>query len=972
MMKNHLLADHLILRSPVGDAQRFTLDLATILQDKLFLLALSIATPQFYARIHAKALDERAGQTLRRYYNRFCFRATPFGLFASVTLLDWTKQAEPGHASALKVSIQADNHLDYLLGQPSDEGGELEPNPTLYRVQHDLRFVRTDTDPKTGKRQYRLQATDHTTLLQRLLGYCERGRGDRYMLQKIIHDSHCAENEAKEYLGFLRDAQVLVPKQRPRITVNADQLDDLFPLTDPSDQFDPERIPAIQQAMAERRPVVLPESHPLLNVITVSHRKSTTLRDGHRQSLLEGLYALERLSWVMQKGTLIDFAEQFNRHFEGQQVPLLHALDPETGIAYGAEEAEKNNALLETIGIQRRPVPGTSLSWTPVHQLILNAWHSSGFEREYQITLTEEQLNKLPVPEPAERSSGFGVLFRPQGDRVWIESAGGYHTNSLVGRFTPADRAIHLAAKAMAEQEQRLNPEIIFAEILHLSDLATDNVNRRNSILDWEIPLTAASSLPKDRQLRLGDLHVHIANGKVLLSSKKHRKLVMPRLSSAYNHRLNHLPLFRFLAEIPYQFGSKLRPLDLPGLFPGLSFYPRVVHKQCILSPAQWLLTHDEIRSMTGDPEYFHAYRNRVRLPHCFMLSQGDQQLVFDTRSGEQLLFFKSCISRAEQVKLLEVFTDPATQIPVREQYNAFVLPEQSLDLPFFPVVPEPLKKVKRRFMPGSEWLYLKIYTSRLGTNTLLLKLAPYLKKEFKTGTIRKWYFVRYEDHAPHIRLRLMVEGAQIGKVLTDMRAMFEGQVEQHVIREYQVDTYDRELERYGVAAFGEVEDFFHASGALILKYLAGHSDTADTDTYLFALVATKTLVDIAFTASAERLAYYHRRYSQFSTEFEGDKTYVELDKKYRALRAQIGAALSDSTYFSKRRCQRLQADCSRTFQKLIRQAKPGSIHSEQLASSLIHMHLNRLFTSESRKQEMTVFYLLAKHMKSTWSSAGR
>lgn len=981
LMKNYQLANHLILRSPVGNAVKYPLAIEAILNDSLFMSALAIASPQFYDRINATAIDERARLTLCRYYNRFCFRATPFGLFASVTPLSWTDQSESKETSALQVYIQPDSYFEYLMRQAAKDKDTavLEPNPTLYRVQQEYRFVGTETDPVSGKRQYLLQATDFTGLLKRLLRYCEGGCKQQDIRQLIIRESHCSKEEASEYLRFLMDAQVMVPQQRPAITSDGETylwsnntIMKLFPLPGNVQALDTEQLLRLQRSAAKLWPHHLPMGQALLNVISIDAGKRPGLNDAHQQALQEGLYALEKLSYVQSVSPLKNFIEQFTQWFEGQQIPLLQVLDPEIGINYGPPEAENDNLLLETINIAPRPVAKDAIHWTPVHQLILNAWHRDGYEMKKQITLTEEDLNFLPGPGIAEHSSGFSVLFRAYGNNVWIESAGGYHTNSLAGRFTPASPEIRDAAKAMAEHEQRLNPDIIFAEILHLTDLHTDNVNKRSTILEWEIPVTAASTLPKKRQLELHDLLVQVINGKVLLSSRKHGKLVIPRLSSAYNHQLNQLPLFRFLADLPYQFGSMLRTLDLPALFPGLCFYPRVVFKRSILSPAQWVISQEHLRSVKEEPGSFRQLQSRLHLPDRFTLTQGDQHLQFDIRSEDELTFFIACIGRSEQIRLQEVLFDPITQKASNDQYNAFVLPEQALNLPLPQIDHAPFERTKRRFMPGSEWLYLKIYTSRLGTNALLRQLGPYLKKQLRANTILKWFFVRYEDHAPHIRVRLLVDAPYLGTVLNDMRALFEHKVERQVIREYQIDTYNRELERYGVADFNEVEDFFHVSSELALSYLNNLGNTIGNEPYLFALVTTMRMGEIAFPHDVERTAYFQRRYLQFSTEFAGDKLHVELDKKYRTLRMTIAAALTDKRYFQKHRLKRLQGIYLQKFHQLIRKAAPDSMHFEQLVSSLIHMHLNRLFTSDSRKQEMIVFYLLAKHLKSMMHNANR
>ncbi|RVT98444.1 hypothetical protein EOD41_16775 [Mucilaginibacter limnophilus] len=572
-------------------------------------------------------------------------------------------------------------------------------------------------------------------------------------------------------------------------------------------------------------------------------------------------------------------------------------------------------------------------------------------------------------------TSGFSVLFRTNGDQLWIEAAGGYHTNSLPGRFTPASEAIETAAVAMAAHEQALNPDVLFAELVHLSDLHTDNVNRRSVILPFEIPIIAASTVPKSRQLALADLFVTVSGGRVLLTSRSHGKIVLPRLSSAYNHGLNDLPLFRFLADIPYQFSSPVQTLDLRQLFPGLDFYPRVVFRQAVLAPARWILTESIIKSLAmknseGETiKNFRSFSQRLGLPVIFAWAQGDQQLIFNAQREADILFFIACLGRSKVAELQEVLLDsgnkPGSHPVVTVQYNAFIEASRPLSLPYPEIPGKASTRNKRRFMPGSEWLYLKIYTTRLATDALLRQLAPYLKKRSREDIIRKWFFVRYEDHAPHIRLRLLVAPADLGQVMADMRRLFETKVERQLIREFQVDTYARELERYGITPFEEVEQFFWSSSKLVLKYLTGRKNLSASPLYIFALAITRTLVAAAFENEEQQATYCFGRYQQLSQEFEGDKIHVELDKKFRSLRAPLNDTLSDASFFRRLRLAGLNATCVADFRTLIQQVSLNSAVYEDLVGSLIHMHLNRLFTTESRKQEMIVFYLLFKYTRS-------
>nr|WP_299591031.1 lantibiotic dehydratase [Mucilaginibacter sp.] len=231
---------------------------------------------------------------------------------------------------------------------------------------------------------------------------------------------------------------------------------------------------------------------------------------------------------------MAQFISSYQQHFEGQRLPLLHALDPETGIGYQQPATEKPNPLLETLHIPYRTPAEPSGSWTDAHSLLMETWLRDSKARRPVIRLEEKEMQKIQSAGEQQQVLGLSVLFRVIGEKVFIESAGGTNAPALIGRFSLADDGIRKAAIAMALQLEQQNPDIIFAELLHLADPHVDNVNRRESIYHYELPVTAVSTLPAEQQLELSDLYISIENGLAVLYSEKHGKRVIPRLTSAY------------------------------------------------------------------------------------------------------------------------------------------------------------------------------------------------------------------------------------------------------------------------------------------------------------------------------------------------------------------------------------------------------------------------------------------------------
>ncbi|WP_413671139.1 thiopeptide-type bacteriocin biosynthesis protein [Mucilaginibacter sp. Mucisp86] len=328
-------------------------------------------------------------------------------------------------------------------------------------------------------------------------------------------------------------------------------------------------------------------------------------------------------------------------------------------------------------------------------------------------------------------------------------------------------------------------------------------------------------------------------------------------------------------------------------------------------------------------------------------------------RNQPEAVFFLHCSQNKSEVVLKEVVGDE----PVR-QYNAYLLPDDALKLPpsaIFKHHPGERQGPRRKYIPGSEWLYLKIYAPKISASRLLLKLRPILRKKFSHGKIRRWFFVRYEDHAPHLRVRMLVDPMDINEILGAFKAKLEDRVRQHVIREYQVDVYSRELERYHYAGIEKTEIFFWASSELVLQAISSISDPSALA--LFALRSTLEILRNFILEEEDLVVFCYQSYTLFLTEFKVTKLYVELDRKYRKLQKAIEGVLDESNgkypgaqWISSRQFLR-------TVRDLVQNTAGDATERNQFLSSIVHMHINRIFTDEARKQEMVTYYLLYKFL---------
>src|SRR5262249_36529540 len=123
--------------------------------------------------------------------------------------------------------------------------------------------------------------------------------------------------------------------------------------------------------------------------------------------------------------------------------------------------------------------------------------------------------------------------------------------------------------------------------------------------------------------------------------------------------------------------------------------------------------------------------------------------------------------------------------------------------LPRSSLIPSP--SPRRTFPPGSEWLYVKLYTGPAIADQVLRDVVrPVVASALSGGAADRWFFVRYGDPDWHLRLRLHGRPARLsGEVLPALHAAAAPLLGDGRLWRVQIDTHERRVERYGGAQGG-------------------------------------------------------------------------------------------------------------------------------------------------------------------------
>jgi len=994
-MQTYHFFEECLLRTPGFSYKSYSLDkISDALTDPYFQGALLVASPVLYHQLSKAAfcfdqLKEKEKNSVIKYFNRICYRPTPFGLFTNFSVVSWGKK-EPIQIGAQQVHLSKSFSVIYPEAQELRRIANIKElqfkiNNSVYEYGEELRYIVSTVNKENTALEFSVQSLGHLPLLQRLIIFCATEKSYALLVAYLQDTEQMDSADAHSMLIQLIDLQFLTDQYLPNITgVPYLQRVSELPSVYPVENKNVINIPA--NILTGDSYHVLKEYVDTAGDVYINSRSVAVgkLDSNYQEDLLSAIDCLGALSsHLVPDNELTRFADFFEQKFDKQSVPLMLALDPETGIAYhNMATAAVENTFTEDIEWEQKQEGMSAAPWSAVHSLLLRKWHEAKNTGEnVTITITKQDLDELEAVPGTAPAPTMSVLFRITEEGLLIENTGGASATSLIGRFTPFDKRLSKLAIAIAEKEARSNPGVIFAEISHVCELHSANINRRENCYQYEIPVLTTAGVDAENVIPLNDLWVSVENKQVILYSKQRQRRVIPRLSSAFNYTRNNLTVFKFLCDLQYQGISTRFKLDLAAFFPSLSFYPRVEFGRTILSLASWLIKAKELEPLfkiDRDRQIaaFRHFAAQLTLPVYIALTVNDHQLVFNLEKQEDIFFFLDTVKGQEEI-LVKEFLLPGTTVnnpqgPVVNHFIASVYHNNQVYEPFIPAE-APDHKLSRSLPTGGKWLYYKIYCHPARSNELLAAPIYSMLEELKIKQlISSWFFIRYNDPDHHIRLRLLIRPGCFGEVLKFTTAELGELYRLLKISDYRTAIYEREMERYGFDKIQLFEHLFYKSSNYVISYFKALENGPDLPGQaVMAFFTVRNLLSAFGLEGIERIAFLEQRAGYFLAEFdETPNIKHQLDNKYRKMYPGLASSFAAVVPALKK------AGLNKKHLELIKATrnfpyKAANPPAEQLTlwlADLIHMHLNRLFADEARKQELIVYYLVLKYERGLYA----
>jgi lantibiotic biosynthesis protein len=1007
--------DEIVLRTPLFPFCE-TISEETIVQaaaNTLFMEAVYLASPSLHSELQKLKQGGISNQkekkkilvSAAKYFQRMSSRCTPFGLFATTSLVEW-KDAETD-ISFNTASFNRYTRLDmHFLGAFMQKLNNEEviksrlkffPNNSLYPLGTEYRF--TEYVYENERRIYRTSSVERSEYLQQLIEACRNGLTIQQMTAVLIKDE-ISEAEATEFINEAIIAQVFVSELSPAVAgmdmmqqvihilqqINTDAspvitsyLSQLKCIQQLLQKADANKINdfATYQEILDKLTIteVLFEGGKIFQTDSFRYPVHSSVNNNIRQQLIETLLFADRLNKSNVNESLTEFAKKFTERFEQQEIPLLYALDTETGIGYSNYRNIDLLPLADGIVPVRQGNATTTIQLNTIQSILFQKLLDAHQAKAREIELTGEDIPEVEHSF-TEWPPSFSITFRlikEKEHKIFFEFAGNPSANNLLGRFAHGHPGIHELINHITNEEEIHNPDVIFAEVVHLPENRLGNILLRPSFRKHEIPFVSVSSRSEKDQIPLADIVIRVRNGKVYLYSKKMRKCIIPRLSSAHNYSHNALPVYNFLCDLQTQELKTFFGFNWGSLAVYFEFLPRVTYRHTILSPATWQLKKEKIKLLLGyiqknEKDNIAVFFKQHYIPQYIVLADGDNELLVDTNSILSLQAFCSTVKKREFIVLKEYYR-PAGNIKIDETEllaGQFIVPltkknpsykEEEWKLnEIFP----PDAAVQRVFIPGSEWLYLKLYCgSKTADHILTHHIQPLVQSLKKQQVISNWFFIRYSDPGFHIRMRLHIRSPhKYNMVMQEMVWHFQQPIEQGLVSKMAGDTYIRELERYGNDTIDIAEQLFHIDSEMKLHFLnATGGDEREELRWVWGMKNIDWLLN-CFSYTLPQKEQLLKKLKEFRMNKHLGQ---QINKKYSKYRSKIEAIFTgnENELLPVEMFALYEEQCKDLYRQLVAVKDAAAI--DILLESYIHMLLNRLFVSESRLQEMVLYDFLYK-----------
>lgn len=926
--------------------------------------------------------------SLSKYFLRMCYRSTPFGVSASVSIIEFGNMSfnSPKYTQKIKIDTEYLCKLLYKINSELKYKLVYFLNNTVFENNGYYRYIERRLNPTLKIFEYQLTKIEKTECLEIVHRLSVCGISFQNLKAEFQKDNDLEEEEILEFINDLIDSQFIVSSLGFDIfnqNLITDILKKLIEIN--IEDNDPIILNFIDEIKLLLESMSSVEADPNIILNKLNYNFQVDLYDESinyiplkcKNEIEKNIKFLTNINIRNSpKNHLNVFKNHFKERYGTNSVPILEALDPECGLGY---PVVKNYTQISSFLSQFKTQESIKAEY-PTY----SSWSKFVFDKYDQalrqniniIHLTKEDLKQFSSNDNNQQNDSIlltGQIFKTYAGKYlyYLCSLKKGCAQSGAGRFDYGSKKIEKFCNDISKFEMNSSiNDIIYAEILHLSQPKTGNIASRKNYYKYYIPFYDDSINRNDSyRIELQDIYLKLLNNELILFSKKNNKQITPRLSTAQNTSLYTYPIFRFLGDIANDSFLGIWNWDLCRQ---RKYFPRVQFYNFIISKEKWVINRNDVfKSGKFDIADLKNYliKNNVCENITFGLEGGDNILPININNKSSLeILYRELLNNSYLILEECLFLNDYRSITIDSNDHAY---SHEMQIPFlldnnndFVVKPK-IEKEERvstdhiNLMPCRGCLYLKIYSNNENFDkNYLIKLFDFIFE--KNIHYDYFFFIRYvESDDYHIRIRFFSEFLDVNNILSIINESFNEEISNGDIRKIQIDTYERELERYGgLDGIIISEKLFYFDSICVLRLLK-EQQISQEDLWLIGLLGVHKLLSDFSLDNDNKIKLLKGLKNSYSKLLDDNKAFNKSINYFFHQNAEIIFFVVNKGH-KNNVVNQIFEERSSNNRQAINDLTANNVNYR--IENFVHMFMNRFFEFNQNKQELIIYSLLIKH----------
>lgn len=824
-----------------------------IKKDNIFNEQLLIASPSLYKMIHENNLEELAPKKKKQlissilsYQNRASYRTTPFGLFSGVELKEINETYQQGNIDIKKHCRVDIEWLLLFIKKIENENYKIlnyKLNSAYYKFG-DRVYLPYNTESDCGKisiifsrpfQKIQEMCGDKSTSYLNILNMLKEEYPDRDIevfnryLDSLIEKEFLI-SELRAPLCNTNELEYLINIINKNKTLSVKYADDLEVINKLLMEYEDtklgEGINEYKAILKKMKSLFNHSKNSFLQVDCefINLKNNIESKDVKTMSkfinYLFSVISIENSNNILKEYEL-KFIEKYGEYIE---VPIYELLDESIGIgapsSYNNPENKFTNSEQSTLSNQK------------LKQYFLEKYseairsNSSIQLDDNEITFLESEIKSNKFPDSLELNFIIKMIDEEKifylGPNVGSAMAG--KTFGRFGYMSSKYSKVLNNISSLLSKEDESRCELSFIP----PTVRTGNVIRNITNYDKNISCYT-NSYDEENEIKINNILVGYDNEKFYLRDSSSGKKIKVSMTNMLN--ISTLPnVFRLLIDISYDSKFILSAFPWEKYYENFTYIPEIRYENIVVSSEKWKISNYSL-NLKNKTDYDEFIKRFMELKEKLFISDkvyytiSDNRLLLDLKKEKYLKLLFDYYKKGLYVELEKA--DNAEYITYNEndQHNTeVVIPfiksgnKDCIDLNYKEINKNNTKN-QMTFLPFDTWLYFKLYGPLDRQNELI----EYLNNFIKSSTnIEEFYFMRYLDPKPHIRIRFKGNKDILYKISNEVNSLGEDLKERRIISNLVIDTYIPEVERYGGEnLISYAENIFFEDSKVVMEAIA-------------------------------------------------------------------------------------------------------------------------------------------------------